>query len=88
MEKWLLLGATLLCAWILRDTIRLRRTVMKTPFEAIRHLWGSGTDHLTLNERESMRNRYASTLGIGSFVLIFLAATLGLATATVRAFLE
>lgn len=88
MAKWFLLGATLLCAWILYDTLRLRATLTKTPFEVIRHIWGSDTDHLTLNERETMRTYYSSTKGVGGFIGIFLAATIMLAVATVQAFLE
>jgi len=52
-------------------------------------MWKGGLSHLPLSEQNKIKDRYASSIfGAVQFQLIFSAVTIGLAIATVRAFLE
>jgi hypothetical protein len=87
--RWLLLTLTVLSLWLTIDAIRWKIGAKDIPFSAISSLWKGGLEHLSLVEREAVRQRYRSSLwGIGAFVLLFAAVSVMLVVLTVRAFLE
>jgi len=88
MEKWLLLVLTVVAAGITADALRWREGLKKAPFSAISHLWSNGLAHLSLTDREQVREQFVSGTMNVRLIGVFVACTLFLAIATIRAFLE
>jgi hypothetical protein len=89
MTAWLLLFLTVGCAYVTYDSFRWSRAVGRAPFSVIATLWKGGLTHLSVAEQAELKQRYSSNLfGVGQFCWLFLATTLFLAAATVRAFLR
>jgi hypothetical protein len=89
MTHWILLLLTILSGYIAYDSFRWGNALKDVPFSAIASMWKGGLSHLPLSEQNKIKDRYASSVfGVVQFQLIFLAVTIGLAIATVRAFLE
>ena len=85
--RWLLLTLTVVSIWLTVDAYRWKRGAKDMPFSAISSLWKGGLQHLSLAEREVVRDRYASSLwGIGQFVWLFAAVSIVLIAVTVREF--
>ncbi|MDR1935812.1 MAG: hypothetical protein LBS49_09610 [Candidatus Accumulibacter sp.] len=60
----------------------------EAPFSVISSMWKGGLSHLPLSEKNKIKERYSSSIfGIFQFQLLFLIITMGMAFATVRAFL-
>jgi hypothetical protein len=89
MTPWVLLFMTAGCAYLTYDAFRWTAAVKRAPFGVIAKLWKGGLSHLSLPEQAELRQRYSSTSsGAGQICWVFLAATISLAVATVRAFLS
>jgi hypothetical protein len=59
-----------------------------TPFSIISSMWKGGLSHLTLSEQNKIKERYSSSIfGVVQFQLHIMVVTIGMAFATVRAFL-
>lgn len=88
MNAWILLILTIFCGYITYDTFRWGGAMKKAPFSVISNLWKGGLGHLPLSEQNKIKDRYASSiLGIFQIQWFFLIVTIGMAVATVRAFL-
>jgi hypothetical protein len=89
MTFWLLLLATVSCAYATYDAFRWRERIGRSPFSVIGNLWKGGLSHLPLAGKSEVQRRYASALfGVGGIPWFFLLVTIFLAVATMRAFLE
>ena len=89
MSPWILLLFTLIAAFITYDTFRWSGNLKDAPPNIISSMWRGGLNHLSLNEQDKIKNYYATSIfGVVQFQLIFLVVTIGLAFATVMAFLE
>jgi len=87
MTSWILLFLTAVCAYVTYDAFRWRKAVERAPFSIIATLWKGGLSHLSTAEQADQQKRYASSLfGMGQIAWLFLAVTIALAGATVRAF--
>ena len=87
MMRWLLLLSTVGCSYLTYDAFRWRTAVERGPFSIIAKMWKGELSHLSLAERAEVQRRVASSWsGMGEICWAFLAITLGLAVATVRAF--
>ena len=89
MSPWLLLVLTVVCAALTYDAFCMRSAVRKSPFSVISHLWGKSADHLSLTEKEKIKDRFLMH-GSGTFDLgpLFFLFTVVLAVATVKAFIQ
>ena len=86
--RWLLLALTVVSIWLTIDAFRWYRDAKHIPFSAISSLWKGGLEHLSLAERQVVRERYQSSLwGMGRFVWLFAAVSVVLVVVTVREFL-
>jgi hypothetical protein len=86
--RWLLLTLTVVSIWLTIDAFRWKRGAKDIPFSAISSLWKGGLEHLSLAERQVVRERYQSSLwGIGRFVWLLVAVSGVLVVMTVREFL-
>jgi hypothetical protein len=89
MTPWIFLLLTILSGYIAYDSFRWGDSLKDAPFSVISSMWKGGVSHLPLSEQNKIKDRYASSVfGVVQFQLIFSAVTIGLAIATVRAFLE
>lgn len=91
MEAFLLLLLTMVCAYLTFETFRLRGAIKKTPFSVIASLWGKNTNHLSLSEKQKIKENlvsFSGVNGIGDASLIFLVITVILAIATFNAFVK
>jgi len=89
MTPWILLLLTLLSGYIAYDSFQWGGALKDAPFSVISSMWKGGLSHLPLSEQNKVKDRYASSIfGVVQFQLIFSAVTIGLAIATIRAFLE
>ncbi len=60
----------------------------KAPFSVISNMWKGGLNHLPLSEQNEIKDRYSSSIfGVFQFQLLILVVTIGMAVATIRAFL-
>ncbi len=88
MTAWLLLLGTLLGAYITYDAFRLGDALKDTPFSTISGMWKGGLSHLSQAEKNRIQERHShSVFGFFQVKFLFLLITLGMAVATVRAFL-
>ncbi len=88
MTSWLLLLMTVGCAYVTYDAFRWRKDSKHAPFSSMAKLWRGSLSHLHLDKQAGVQRRYSSsTFGIGQICFVFLALTIILAVATVRAFL-
>ena len=88
MTPWLLLFVTLGCAYVTYDAFRWRKGIKRAPFSVIANLWKGGLSHLSLAEKNGVKERFASELfGVGQISWLLFGVTVFLAAATVQAFL-
>ena len=89
MAVWILLLLTVGCGYITFDAFRWSGSVKDAPFGAIARMWKGGLSHLSVQEQDQLKNRYASRLlGAGQLAWVFLAVTVVLAMFTIRAFFQ
>jgi len=88
MTSWLLLLLTLGSAYVTYDSFRWCGSIEHAPFSAIASMWSGDLTHLSVQEQNQLKQRYASKLiGAGQICWLFLAVTVGLAYSTVKAFI-
>jgi hypothetical protein len=88
MTPWLLLLGTLLCAYLTYDAFRLGNVLKDAPFSAISSMWKGELSHLSQVDKNKIKSLYVNSIhGIFQIKFLFLLATLGMAVATMRAFI-
>lgn len=79
---------TVVSIWLTVDAVRWKLGAKDIPFSAISSLWKGGLSHLSLAERQAVRDRYLSSLwGIGQFAWLFALVSVVLVIVTIREFL-
>ncbi len=86
MTPWVLLLLTILCGYLTYDAFRWSGSVKGAPFSILESMWKSDLRHLSLSEQSQIRDRFSSFFA-SKVLVIFLFITMGMAVATVRAFL-
>lgn len=85
MIPWLLLLLTLGSAYLTYDAYRWTNVSERMPLSVIASLWKGELSHMNLVERDEVR-RNSARYGMSQICWLFLAVTISLAIATVRAF--
>ena len=84
----MLLVFSIISVGITIDAFRWHARSSRFPFSAISNLWKNNLDHLSLQERERVRERYGrSVFGVWFLPWLLGVVTLFVVAATVRAFL-
>ncbi|MCL2635386.1 MAG: hypothetical protein FWD50_01995 [Betaproteobacteria bacterium] len=66
----------------------MSRTVKNAPFSVIADLWGNKLEHLSLRDKDAIKERYSSLFLGRKIVLLLAAITIGIALMTISAFLR